>query len=86
MSKFTTKLASVKIYLQKTMQWLWIGIICVLVVLAVGAGTNKFAEYQSSRQAAICPSLLSISRSARDTLLVMKAEPLCNNYVLKHLR
>jgi hypothetical protein len=32
-----------------------------------------------------CPSLLSITRSARDTLIVMKAEPLCNEFVLENL-
>lgn len=38
------------------------------------------------RRDAICPSLLSISRSARDTLLVMKAEPLCNSFVLDNIK
>jgi hypothetical protein len=33
-----------------------------------------------------CPALLSISRSARDTLIVMKAEPLCDSYVLENIK
>jgi hypothetical protein len=37
------------------------------------------------RKADICPSVLSIARSARDTLIVMKAEPLCNEFVLENL-
>ena len=34
----------------------------------------------------ICPPLLSISRSARDTLIVMKAEPVCAMFVLDSLK
>jgi hypothetical protein len=37
------------------------------------------------RKANVCPSVLSIARSARDTLIVMKAEPLCNEFVLENL-
>lgn len=43
-------------------------------------------EADSARQEAICPALLSISRSARDTLIVMKAETLCNDFVLNNLK
>jgi hypothetical protein len=49
-------------------------------------GYTKWSEYNVTRTAAICPALFSISRSARDTLIVMKAEPLCNNYVLVNLK
>jgi hypothetical protein len=41
--------------------------------------------YQETRKNAICPALFSISRSARDTLIVMKAEPLCNTFILENL-
>ena len=33
-----------------------------------------------------CPTLLSISRSPRDTLLVMRSEPLCAAYVLDNIQ
>jgi len=33
-----------------------------------------------------CPALLSISRSARDTLLIMRSEPLCTIYVLDSIQ
>lgn len=65
--------------------------VSVVVILAlltklvlIGADTNK--SYLETRKNAICPSLLSISRSARDTLIVMKAETLCNSYVLENLK
>jgi hypothetical protein len=40
----------------------------------------------SERQTVVCPSFLSIARSARDTLIVMRNEPLCNRYVLDNLQ
>ena len=40
----------------------------------------------AQRQQVVCPSFLSIARSARDTLIVMRNEPLCNSYVLDNLR
>jgi hypothetical protein len=41
---------------------------------------------QEQRKEAVCPSFLSIARSARDTLIVMRNEPLCNRYVLDNLQ
>ena len=41
---------------------------------------------QEQRKETICPSFLSIARSARDTLIVMRNEPLCNRYALENLR
>jgi len=38
------------------------------------------------RQQVVCPSFLSIARSSRDTLIVMRNEPLCNSYVLDNLQ
>jgi hypothetical protein len=38
------------------------------------------------RQEVVCPSFLSIARSSRDTLIVMRNEPLCNSYVLDNLQ
>jgi hypothetical protein len=52
---------------------------------------NKiYNEQQSKRQyewqQIACPSLLSISRSSRDTLIIMKSEPLCSTYLLDNLK
>lgn len=47
---------------------------------------ENVAAADGVRQKSICPALLSISRSARDTLIVMKAEPLCNGFVLDSLK
>ena len=47
---------------------------------------DRKIDYDITRQATTCPALLSISRSARDTLIIMKAEPLCNVYVLDNLK
>ena len=38
------------------------------------------------RKGTVCPSLLSIARSPRDTLIVMKNEPLCTVFVLDSLQ
>lgn len=47
---------------------------------------NRVNLYRGEKKVTICPPLLSIGRSARDTLIVMKAEPLCNIYVLENLK
>jgi hypothetical protein len=47
---------------------------------------RKIAIQNESRKQVICPALLSIGRSARDTLIVMKAESLCNSFVLDNLK
>lgn len=72
--------------------------ITILVIVAVGWISIRFAnrknaedrlrydESQTTTMKAICPSLLSIGRSSRDTLIVMKAEPLCNRYVMETLK
>jgi len=38
------------------------------------------------RKNTVCPSFLSIARSSRDTLLIMRNDPLCNRYVLENLK
>jgi hypothetical protein len=63
------------------------------ILVTVVAGNMALKKYNQKvaiadgvRQQSICPALLSISRSARDTLIVMKAEPLCNGFVLDSLK
>lgn len=48
--------------------------------------TARVDHYRETKSYTVCPGLLSIARSARDTLIVMKAEPLCNKFVLDSLR
>lgn len=61
-------------------------------VIAVGLVAGLVSHQQSTdillqeRKAVICPSFLSIARSARDTLIVMRNEPLCNAHVLENLK
>ncbi len=66
----------------------WSGIALTMVSVFYGIRYyNEQTEVASAvRQKSICPALLSISRSARDTLIVMKAEPLCNGFVLDSLK
>ena len=47
---------------------------------------NRHDEDLDRKKDTICPALLSISRSSRDTLIVMRAENLCNEYVLDSLK
>lgn len=68
--------------------------VIAVVIILVGATTVKMLgdiaeEAQAQHQArkeVVCPSFLSIARSARDTLIVMRNEPLCNRYVLDNLK
>jgi large-conductance mechanosensitive channel len=39
-----------------------------------------------NEQQITCPSLLSIARSARDTLIVMRDKSMCTEYMLTHLK
>jgi hypothetical protein len=48
--------------------------------------TKHEAQSHEQRKAVVCPSFLSIARSPRDTLIVMRNEPLCNRYVLDNLK
>ena len=66
----------------------------LLSILAFGVALFWYSDYLSTvdssyatqRQQVVCPSFLTIARSARDTLIVMRNEPLCNSYVLDNLQ
>lgn len=77
-------------WMTKNIKFIKYGLISVVVlflVYQVGTrATSRIGQYNTVKADTICPSLLSIGRSARDTLIVMKAEPLCNKYVLDRLR
>jgi len=47
---------------------------------------NEGKQRQTEFKDIACPSLLSVGRSSRDTLIIMKVEPLCNAYVLENLK
>ena len=74
------------VYLKYGMNALYVGV-CVFLLYKVGSTlyTNKNLRDKTKKETS-CPTLLSISRSARDTLLVMKAESLCTEYVLDNIK
>lgn len=82
----TTQETTPKLDIKKVLPLISTVIVVGLITKLSMVGYTKRSEYNVTRQAAICPALFSISRSARDTLIVMKAEPLCNNYVLSNLK
>lgn len=77
---------TVTIVFNKVVRYVFAISVIVLGYKIVTVSIDKFSGRQEVRKDAICPSLLSISRSTRDTLLVMKAEPLCNSFVLDNLK
>ena len=74
-------------YFQKV-SWNVIGKWTLMVTIVVAAYfLSIYNDNQRiQRQSVVCPSFLSIARSARDTLIVMRNEPLCNRYVLDNLQ
>lgn len=72
--------------LSKFVKYVLLVVILGLIVELSFAVKHKHAQYETARKNAICPALFSISRGARDTLIVMKAEPLCNVYILDSLK
>ena len=56
-----------------------------LVFRGVRIGHEKYSLYNETKKHSICPSLFSIARTSQDTLIVMKAESLCNDYLLENL-
>ena len=73
-------------YLKNGLNVVYVGI-CVFLLYKAGNTlyTNKVLNDTAKKETS-CPTLLSISRSARDTLLVMKAETLCTQYVLDNIK
>lgn len=68
---------------KRTVVWSIIGVVFLYSVYVYDQYVTKTS---SARQNIVCPSFLSIARSSRDTLIVMRNEPLCNRYVLDNLR
>jgi hypothetical protein len=63
------------------------GVLAIATISYIGYHNKQQHIAQSEiRMTTICPSFLSIARSARDTLIVMRNEPLCSRYVLETLQ
>ena len=61
----------------------------LMLGLGVYAGFKALDDRATRRTAwkqTACPSLLSIGRSSRDTLIIMKNLPDCNRFVLDNLK
>lgn len=61
----------------------------VLVLLVIGFGVWR-TTYNKNNQIlykdVACPSLFSITRSSRDTLIVMMNVDVCNDYMMENLK
>ena len=64
---------------------LW-GLLMSGLILWTVLNRKELARINEERKEIVCPSFLSIARSARDTLIVMRNEPLCAEYVLDNLK
>lgn len=73
-------------YTKKMLNVVYIVVTTVLLYKLGTLAYDKKTTYDVTKKNTTCPTLLSISRSARDTLLVMKAESLCTEYVLDNIQ
>ena len=66
----------------------WTGIVVVMgSVFWAGIRANKQNKIDRAKWVeTACPSLLSIARTSRDSLIIMKAEPACNQFVMDNLK
>lgn len=70
------------------------GIVFTIIALGIlGSGiyfvsqeVKKAKVDYKHEQETTCPSLLSIARSSRDTLIVMKNKSMCTEYMLDNLK
>ena len=88
------KITMITEYLKSILTWtnikrtitLAVWLVGITAVFQIGMMMHETNKIESEvRKESVCPSILSIARSARDTLIVMKAEPLCNEFVLENL-
>lgn len=73
---------------RKRIDWRFIAATLFIPVCGIGLYTwyRAVSDRQEQWKQAACPSLLSIGRSSRDTLIVMKTLASCNVYVLDNLK
>ena len=60
----------------------WLAVVGVIMLVMY---VEIFSPMTEERKNTVCPSYLSIARSARDTLIVMRNDSQCATYVLEHL-
>lgn len=63
-----------------------IGVVLIGFVYLLYVYNVYLTKETVARQSVVCPSYLSIARSSRDTLIVMRNDPLCNRFVLENLQ
>jgi hypothetical protein len=68
-----------------------VNIVSITLIVIVGVMLeSKISEHLNKKEvetaAVRCPSLFSISRSARDTLIVMRVEPICRPFLLETMK
>jgi hypothetical protein len=56
------------------------------ILKAVDRQTSNFKKELLLKQEVVCPTLMSIGRTSRDTLITMRVEPICIDYVLKNIK
>jgi hypothetical protein len=78
--------STMNVHMRKLLNYTVVVATIFFVYKAGVIGYNKKLEYDTAKKVAACPTLLSIARSARDTLLVMRAESLCTDYVLDDIQ
>ena len=71
----------------ETTKWMWYAVIVLgMAIYWMSWTETENHRLNAERESIVCPSYLSIARSARDTLIVMRNDPLCNRYVLDNLK
>lgn len=74
------------INIKKFLNIIYVAVAIGLTIKLALVTYHRYTERELARKSTICPALLSISRSARDSLIIMRAENLCNEYVLETLK
>jgi len=68
----------------------WTNVKFWVLIVAIGIFTlwsvDNNAKFTQTYKSVACPSLFSIARSSRDTLIVMKNVDVCNNYIMDNLK
>lgn len=60
----------------------WLAVVGVIILVMY---VEIISPMNDERKNTVCPSYLSIARTARDTMIVMRNDAQCATYVLEHL-
>lgn len=63
-----------------------IGLVATKLLMIADARDAEDAKRRYAAAIVKCPSILSIARDGRDTLIVMKYDSVCNQFVLDSLK